>query len=45
MKLWEFIKTKMLEHPNQTVCENNAELSFEALVIWAEAFAQKLKRN
>ena len=43
MKLWEFIKTKMLEHPNQTVCENNAELSFEALVIWAEAFAQKLK--
>lgn len=43
MSLWEFIKSKMLEHPGQTMCENNVELSFEELVIWAETFAQNLK--
>ena len=42
MKLWEFVKLKMLEHPKQTVCENNAELSFESLVVWAEIFAKSL---
>lgn len=43
MKLWEFIKTKMLLYPNQVVCEDNAELSFENLVCWAELFAENLK--
>ena len=42
MKVWEFVKLKMLEHPKQTVCENNAELSFESLVVWAEIFAKSL---
>ena len=43
MNLWNFIKEHMLENPSQTVCENEAEFSFENIVIWAEAFARKLQ--
>ena len=43
MKLWNYLKDSMLSHPNQMICENNASLSFEELVIWAEQFAKKLK--
>ena len=43
MKLWDHIKEKMLRHPFQTVCEDNAEMTFEELVVFAELFADRLK--
>ena len=42
MKLWDFIKEHMLENPSQRICENEAFLSFEDTVIWAEKFAKNL---
>lgn len=42
MKLWNFIKENMLRHPDQRICENEASLSFENIVIRAETFANKL---
>ncbi len=43
MRLWEFIKTNMLHTPFQKVQEDQAELTFEEITIWAELFAKKLK--
>ena len=43
MNLWKYIKSNMLEHPTQVVSEDDAKLTFEDLVIWAEMFAAKLK--
>ena len=43
MKLWEFIKAKMLSCPGQVVCENDAQMTYGELVIWAELFARKLE--
>ena len=43
MKLWAFIKEKMMRYPNQQICENAAKLSFEETVIWVENFSKKLK--
>lgn len=43
MRLWEFIKTYMLQTPFQKVQEDQAELTFEEITIWAELFAKKLK--
>ena len=43
MKLWHFIKEKMLSHPHQKICENDASLSFEDTAIWAEGFAKRLR--
>ena len=43
MKLWEYIKKNMLKYPYQTVCENEAVISYENLVIWAELFARRLR--
>ena len=43
MTLWNYIKDAMLKHPKQTVCENEAEITFEDLVVYAEHFAEKLK--
>lgn len=43
MKLWNYIKETALVHANQTICENDAELSYEDLFVWAEVFAQRLK--
>ncbi len=42
MTLWEYLKSNMLRHPCQVVCENDAQMSFEDLVVWAEVFAKKL---
>lgn len=42
MKLWDFIKEKMLTHPSCKMSENNASFSFEESVIWAESFAKNL---
>jgi len=43
MKLWEFIKKHLLKHPDQSIQENDASLSFEEILIWAEEFSKKLK--
>ena len=43
MKLWEFIKKHLLKHPDQSIKENDASLSFEEILIWAEEFSKKLK--
>ena len=42
MKLWNFIKQHMLKNPEQQICENDASLSFEETVIWAEEYAKRL---
>lgn len=43
MNLWNHIKEHMLSYPMQKICENEAELTFEAVAIWAEKFAQNLR--
>ena len=42
MILWNFIKDHMLEKPTQLISENEANLSYEKMIIWAEEFAKKL---
>lgn len=42
MKLWKYIRQKLLEHPGQTVCEGDASMTYEQLCIYAESFAQRL---
>lgn len=42
MKLWSFIKEHMLKNSEQQIRENDASLSFEETVIWAEGFAKRL---
>ena len=36
MRLWEYIKLRMMEHPSQVVCENGAVMTYEELCIYAE---------
>lgn len=43
MKLWERLKNKMLENLSQKVCEDNAEMTFEELVVFAEQFSRRLQ--
>lgn len=43
MKLWIFIKEHLLRNLHQRIQENEASLSFEDTVIWAEHFAKKLR--
>lgn len=43
MKLWSFIKDHLLKNLRQRIYENEASLSFEDSVIWAEHFAKKLR--
>ncbi len=43
MTLWSFLKKHMIAASGQRLCESNAELTFEELTIFAEAFAEKLK--
>lgn len=42
MKLWNYIKQHLQEHPDQRVCENGASISFYELAIWAEEYSKKL---
>ena len=42
MILWKYLKSRMLNHLTQVVEENGAQMSFEALLIWAEHFSKKL---
>lgn len=43
MKLWMFIKERMQNYPNQMVCENEAQMTYEELIIWAEEYAKALR--
>lgn len=43
MELWDYIKEKMMENPSQKVCEENAETTYEELVIFSQTFAEKVK--
>ena len=42
MKLWRRIREQLLQHPAQVVCEENAELTFEEILIFAERFSMQL---
>ena len=42
MKLWNYIKAKMLEHPDQLVCEGEASMTYEELCIYAETRGKRL---
>lgn len=42
MKLWMFLKEHMLQHPLQIVCEKDAVMTYEELVVYAEILAKKL---
>lgn len=43
MKLWTFLKNRMQDNLQQKICEDNAEMTFEELIVFAESFAKKLK--
>lgn len=42
MRLWDFIREAMLSNPNQVICESNAEMTYEEIVIFAEHFSKNL---
>lgn len=42
MKLWNCLKTEMLEKPYQKICENDIDMTFEETVVFAESFAKQL---
>lgn len=42
MNLWNYIKQHLLVNPNQTVCEEQAKMSYEELVVFAEAFSYQI---
>lgn len=43
MKLWKYLKNKMQLNLQQQVCENDASMTFEEIIIFAEEFSKKLK--
>ena len=45
MILWKYIKDKLLEHPNQLVCEGNAKMTYEELCVFAENHGKNLKAH
>ena len=42
MTLWQELKEHMLNHPEATVCEGNATMTYEELCIYAETLAPSL---
>ena len=42
MRLWNYIRERMMEHPDQLVCEGEASMTYEELCIYAEHRAQNL---
>lgn len=42
MTLWKYIKEKALNNSAQFISENDAKMTFEDIVIWAEIFAKRL---
>lgn len=43
MKLWNVLKKKMMENPTQKICEGEACLTYEEVIILTELLAPKLK--
>lgn len=43
MILWKRIKDAMLRNPKQMICEDQAKMSYEEMVIYAELFAKNLQ--
>ncbi len=43
MKLWSYLKNKMQQNLGQKICENDAVMTYEDMIIFAEEFAKKLK--
>ena len=40
--LWEYLRARMLEHPNQVVCENEAKMTYEELCAFAEEHGKNI---
>ncbi len=43
MRLWNFLRNKMLENPNQIVCESEAQMTYKEILVFAEIFSKKLR--
>ncbi len=43
MKLWKYIKNNMQINLGQKVCEENSEMTYEELLIFAESFSRRLE--
>ena len=43
MKLWEYLKNKMQINLQQIICEENASMTFEEIIVFVEEFSKKLK--
>ena len=43
MKLWNLLKSKMQKNLQQEICEDNARMTYEEIIVFAEEFAKKLK--
>lgn len=41
MKLWSYLREKMLRYPQQQLCEENMSMNYEEVVVFAERFAEK----
>ena len=42
MKLWHYIREKMLDHPDQRIIEGDVFMTYEEMCIFAENYAKKL---
>ena len=42
MNLWKYLKRKMQNHLSQEICENDATLSYEEMIAFAENYAKNL---
>lgn len=43
MKLWNYLKNKMQKNLQQKICENDASMTFEEMIVFTEEFSKKLK--
>ncbi len=43
MKLWNQLKNKMQSNLRQEICEDNARMTYEEVIVFAEEFAKKLR--
>ncbi len=43
MNLWNYIREKMLEHPDQLVCEDGVSMTYEELCVYAEEHGKTLR--
>ncbi len=43
MNLWKYLKNKMQLNLQQKICENDAAMTFEEMIVFAEEFSKRLK--